>query len=443
MSDTIIALATPPGVSALAILRLSGEASLDIARKLAGDGFEPVPRGAYHRTLRHHQVRLDDVVLTYWKNPHSFTGEDAIEITCHGNPLIAQNILAACLALGARPALPGEFSQRAFLNGKMDLTQAEAIVDLIQAGTDHALAGAQAMQEGKLGAGLQTLRTELINLLAHLEAHIDFPEEDISPDTGQLFRNKVQSVQAEVKRLLATAPYGRILREGIATVIVGEPNVGKSSLLNALLREDRAIVSPSPGTTRDTIEAECNIRGIRLRLIDTAGRRKTDDAIEAEGVRRAEQALAKARLIIHVIDGHLPPPAAAFPLPPLRPDQLKIVVANKSDLGLHSEHDDAVPASTQTADGLAALETRIEQILGDTRSLEETGWLTINARQEACLQRANASLDLAMEAMNRQDPPELISTDLRAALQAIGEVVGLATNEDILDQLFKSFCIGK
>ncbi|HSI83542.1 MAG: tRNA uridine-5-carboxymethylaminomethyl(34) synthesis GTPase MnmE [Candidatus Methylacidiphilales bacterium] len=458
-ADTIVALATPPGVSALAIIRVSGPQSVHYLQQLVKDTSAPsqpdeaIPwpaRRARHVTLRHRGELLDDVVATAWFRPNSPTGEDVVEISCHGNPLIIKRIVAALLQLGARAAEPGEFTQRAFLSGRMDLTQAEAVLDLIHAGSERALAGARAMKDGRLGLRMRDLRTSLINLLAHLEAYIDFPEEDIAPDTGEEFLQKIAALRVEVQRLIATAPLGRVLREGALVAIVGEPNTGKSSLLNAMLRENRAIVSPTPGTTRDYLEADCNIRGMAVRLVDTAGHRTTSDPIEAEGVRRAEAVAARAHIILHLMEAHRPAGEQTGTLKREDFPEAKayIRVANKADLGRHPSYCEASAGNTvfisaTLGDGLGDLEAAIESALLAARPDDDQGWLTVNARQEAALANADASLAEAELAMREEAPPELISVDLRAALHSIGEVIGLATTEDILDQLFKNFCIGK
>ena len=305
-SETIVALSTPPGVAALAVIRLSGAESRAIAEKLISGKIEWKPGQSVYRTLTYQNETLDDVVLTFWQGPNSYTGEDTVEISCHGNPHIIESILRACLELGARTARPGEFTQRAFLNDKLSLTQAEGLLDLLYAPTERALASARAMKEGKLGHALEAIRTELIDLLSHLEASLDFAEEGIEPRVGPEFSERVEKIRAQIVQLLRTAPLGRILQEGALAVIVGEPNVGKSSLLNALLREDRAIVAATPGTTRDLIDAQCNIRGLPLRLIDTAGQRDSTDPVEIEGNRRARALLPNAQLLLHVVEAHQP-----------------------------------------------------------------------------------------------------------------------------------------
>lgn len=443
MPDTIIALATPPGVSALAILRLSGSQSRSATDQLLRQPIAWLPRHAFYRRLYEGEELLDDVVLTSWIAPHSFTGEEIVEITCHGNPLVVQHLLQAYLRRGLRVARPGEFTERAYLNGKMDLTQAEAVLDVIHASTPASLRGARALQEGRLGQAMHEARTRLIDLLAHLEAYIDFPDEDIQPETGAHFLASIQALQTQVQQLLASAPLGRILREGVSTVIIGAPNVGKSSLFNALLRCDRAIVSPIAGTTRDLIETEGQIGGFHLRLIDTAGQRETNDVIEAEGVRRAQTATIEADLILHLVEASLPLADQPAPILGEEAADKAILIAHKSDLGIHPDQAHRIAVSSLTGEGLTELESAIQAKLSHGVNLESAGWLTINARQEAALQLVQAKLEEAAAAMRLPLPPELVSSHLRLALDAIGEVVGVATNEDILDALFKKFCIGK
>lgn len=443
LSTTIAALATPPGSGALAILRLSGPQALRYLQDLSGHQTWP-PQQAKHVILSWKEHVLDDVVATYWAAPRSYTGEDVVEISCHGNPYIAEMILEALLELGAVAAGPGEFTERAFLNGKLDLTEAEAVADLISASTEIALRGARSMQDGKLSAKLHAIRTTLTELLAHLEAYIDFPDEDIAPDVTSGFATKLREILTTLRRLIATAPAGRVLREGVATVIVGAPNVGKSSLLNCLLREDRAIVSSTPGTTRDTIEAECRCGNVLLRLIDTAGQRRTEDEIEAEGVQRAAAAMERAQLVLHVVDGSTPPSDDGIEVTRLATSQHYLRVANKADLGWHEEQpQDAVKLSALTGNGLTELEERVQDLLLRHHEVDAESWLTVNARQESALRRAETAAAAALEQLEASAPPELISVDLRTALDSVGEVVGASTNEDILDQLFATFCIGK
>jgi tRNA modification GTPase len=440
-ADTIIALSTPPGVAALAVIRLSGPESGAILGQLSTKKIDAKPGHAVYRTLAHDGKTLDDAVLTFWRAPHSYTGEDTVEISCHGNPHIVEGIIEACLALGARAARPGEFTQRAFLNDKLSLTQAEGLLDLLYAPTERALASARAMKEGKLGLELELVRAELIDLLSHLEASLDFAEEGIEPHVGQEFTQRVEAVREKIGKLIRTAPLGRILQEGALAVIVGEPNVGKSSLLNALLREDRAIVASTPGTTRDLIEAPCNVRGLPLRLIDTAGQRDSTDPVEAEGDRRARALLPKAQLLLHVVEAHRPYAASAIDLPLNIP---ALLIANKADLGRDASlPSDAISVSAKTGEGLVELEAKIEAaLLADVADETETV-LTINARQNATLERAAQAVDHALGGLGAQAGLELISIELRDALEALAEVIGKTDNEDILTRLFQNFCIGK
>jgi len=440
-ADTIVALSTPPGVAALAVLRLSGSESRGIVGQLLATKMEWTPGQSVYRALTYQNQILDDVVLTFWQSPHSYTGEDTVEISCHGNPHIVENILQVCLELGARMARPGEFTQRAFLNDKLSLTQAEGLLDLLYAPTERALASARAMKEGRLGQALELARAELIDLLSHLEASLDFAEEGIEPKIGAEFIVRTEKVRTQIEQLLRTAPLGRILQEGALAVIVGEPNVGKSSLLNALLREDRAIVAPTPGTTRDLIDASCNIRGLPLRLIDTAGQRDSTDPVEMEGNRRARALLPKAQLLLQVVEAHQSYVPAKLELPDNIPN---LLIANKSDLGRHASLPaEALLLSALTGEGLGDLEAQIESALLAEMGHEAGTVLTINARQNATLRRAAQSLDRALEALRAAAGLELVSVELREALRDLAEVIGDTTTEDVLTRLFQNFCIGK
>jgi tRNA modification GTPase len=439
-ADTIIALSTPPGVGALAVIRLSGPGSREVVEPLLVEKIGWAPGRAVYRTLRQGDAVLDDVVLTFWQAPRSFTGEDTVEISCHGNPRIVDSIVRAALELGARAARPGEFTQRAFLNDRLSLTQAEGLLDLLYAPTERALASARAMKEGKLGQALESSRRELIDLLSHLEASLDFAEEGIEPRVGPEFAARVEKLAGELTALLKTAPLGRLLHEGALVALVGEPNVGKSSLLNALLREDRAIVAPTPGTTRDLIEATCNVRGLPLRLVDTAGQRDSTDPVEIEGTRRARALLPQARLLLHVVAAEQPFVFSKLELPD---DVPCLLVANKSDLGPHpSLPPEAIPVCALTGEGLDRLEAQIESALCG-KSHETEAELAINARQEAALQRAVTALEQARANLAGGLGLELVSIDLRTALEELAEVIGETTTEDILTRLFQNFCIGK
>lgn len=439
--DTITALATPPGVSALALIRISGPLSGPIVRSLSGDLPAPAERRATVRVLRHGGAVLDEAVVTLFRGPGSYTGEDMAEIGCHGNPLILRQVLDAVLAAGARMARPGEFTQRAFLNGRMDLTQAEAVMDLVSARTELALRSAHAAREGRLGRSVETLRETLIDVLAHVEAHIDFPDEDIEPAAALALRDKLSAERTGIQSLLATADAGRILREGVRTVIVGAPNAGKSSLLNALLGADRAIVTPLPGTTRDTIEDWINVEGIPLHLVDTAGIREAPGPAEAEGVRRSRRALAQAELVLHVVDASRAPEPADEALRSGYETSRAIVVANKCDLPAAFDPG-GIRVSALTGDGIDALKREIARRVWTGPPPGEAA-VTVNARHRDCLRRALDPLARATAGLGSAAHPELVAADLREALGALTDIVGITTAEDILDRLFNTFCIGK
>ncbi len=471
MNDTIAAISTPLGEGAIAVLRLSGPRAVAIAeqifrgKKHAGAVARVQQFGAVFDGAR----KLDDVLLTVFRAPHSYTGEDVVEIACHGGVLVARRILELLLKCGARSAEPGEFTQRAYLGGKMDLTQAEAVMDLITAQTDLALRAATEQLEGRLGAHIRSLRESLLGLLAHVEAFIDFPDEDIDPDTGDALRAKLDAVRAETESLLATAGQGRVLREGVRTVICGAPNVGKSSLLNLLLGYERAIVSARPGTTRDVIEEVINLRGYPLRLVDTAGLRESDDEIEREGMARTRQQIERADLVLHVADASAPPRGADAPsafvrrTPPSAessaggapagtiadgasaPRAAALLVLNKSDLGEHAgwRGVEGVRISCLKSAGLTQLEDAIIARITGGQAAHRDWSVAINARHHACLAKALAYSNAAQQALAGALSPEFVAEELRGALDAIGEVVGKADSEEILGKIFSTFCIGK
>jgi tRNA modification GTPase len=439
--DTIAAIASPAGTGAVGLLRLSGTRARAIFSKV-WQGPELPPRRAVLGTIAESGAVLDSVLATFFRGPASFTGEDTVEISCHGGVLVTRRILEALLRAGARPAEPGEFTQRAWLNGKLDLTQAEAVMDVIAAQTDMALRAAQRQLEGAIGARVTALRDDLLGVLAHVEAYIDFPEEDISPDTGAVLRGHIESVLAGITRLLATADEGRILREGARTVLAGAPNAGKSSLLNRLLGCERAIVSESPGTTRDTIEEVIALRGIPLRLVDTAGLRESADAIEREGVARTRRMVETADLVLEIVDASQPP---GEPIDLPNSGARRVLVLNKSDLGVHEawQGRDGVEVSCLTGAGMEALTDAVVHALSGEGAAFTGMEAAVNARHQACLERAAASLRAALTQLEAGAAPEFTALDLREALEALGEIAGRTDTEDLLGVIFSRFCIGK
>lgn len=438
--DTIIALSTPPGPAALALVRLSGPQAHEVVTARTGATLQP-GKAQYCRIREENEI-IDDVVVTTWKKPASYTGEDMAEISCHGNMLIVDRLIQLFVGDGCRQARPGEFTERAFLNDKMDLTQAEAVMDLIHARSKRALRAARKMHLGAFSTKIREMQDNLLKLLAHLEAYIDFPEEDIEPDVGSAFTDGVQALLSEVEALLQTADQGRLLRDGLKVVLAGAPNSGKSSLLNALVHRDRAIVSAAPGTTRDTIEETIVLEGILIRLIDTAGIREKPDEIEKLGISRSLEALKEADLILNLVDAS-DVDAALIPLPLEAEDTPCIVCLTKSDLPRHCKISSGIPISARTQAGLPELHTQISKTLSLDINRDDQDQAAINTRHETLLQRSAQALRRALDSSLENTPPELISSDIRDALNAWGEIVGQTTTEDMLDYLFSTFCIGK
>ncbi len=448
-ADTIAALATPAGTSALAIVRVSGphvgplvEAVFHLA---------PTPRQVSRSDYRGRSGELiDDVLYTVFRAPHSYTGEDALEITCHGNPFITHKILEDLFARGCRPAEPGEFTKRSFLNGCMDLSQAEAVIDLIRARSDRALAAANRQLRGALGQHMETLNRQLLEILARVEAYIDFPDEDLPPEDHSVLLAGLQRLLADTRRLLATNRYGAILRDGVKTVILGEPNSGKSSLLNRLLGRERALVSAVPGTTRDYLEEAITLGSHCIRLIDTAGLNPTPAPLERLGIAKTLEHADEADLILFVLDATRPAPA----LPPEISRQLTprntIVVVNKLDLvpaGPYPESParlDTVRISALTGMGCDELCEAISRLAESFREEQGEDLVAINSRHAHALAQAAESLAAAIEMLRSSAQVDvLLASELRNVLSSFGEISGQMDNEKILDELFSLFCIGK
>ena len=426
------------------MVRLTGEHATAVADKL----FEGVAKPSDFVSHVQHFGKIvtdgnvvDEVLLSVHRAPASYTGEDLVEISCHGGARVPARILELCLASGARAARPGEFTERAFLNGKMDLTQAEAVIDLIRAKSDLALRSATEQLEGRLGRRISEIRDDLVSLNAHVAAAMDFADEDIAPDEGEKLLARLKTITSRISELLATAERGRILREGVRVVLYGPTNAGKSSLLNRLLGYDRAIVSESHGTTRDTVEESVTLGGISMRLFDTAGLRSSEDSVEREGMLRTERSLAQADLILLVVDRSVAKPSK---FNGAKSESSELIVLNKSDLPEHADWKESRAAriSCLTGAGIPELE---EQMIGALTkgSLQPENSLAINARHQDCLRRALASCQSASAAIAQGLTPDCYAIDLEQALAAVGEIIGSVDHEKILDSVFSQFCIGK
>ncbi len=461
LEDTIAAIATPLGEGGLALVRISGPEALAVADRCfvpAGRHSRKPGQAASH-TLHYGRIvrngrTVDEVLCAVMRAPRTYTRQDTVEITCHGGLLAAKAVLEAVLESGARLAEPGEFTKRAFLNGRLDLAQAEAVADLIHARTELALAAAQEQLAGKLSARIHQVREDLLQVLAHLEAHIDFPEEDIAPDTREGLQHRLEQALEFMDRLLQTANEGRILRRGIRAAIVGRPNAGKSSLLNQLLGQDRAIVSPIPGTTRDTIEETANIRGVPVVLVDTAGLRQARDPIEAEGIRRSHESLARAELILHVLDASEPLTEEDERFLSEFAAKKRILVRNKTDLpprwpaeALRARWPESPPplvnVSCRTGEGIEALKDAIKDRVWSGEIRAEMLEVMINARHQDALRRGREATLRTLEALRAGLHLELTAMELRIAVNAVGEIIGKTYTEDLLDTIFSQFCIGK
>ncbi len=447
-TDTVAALATPVGTAAIAVLRVSGPEVIRLTKEIFGE--LPQARVARHTDYRDKAgMLLDDVLFTFFAGPASYTGEDSLEVSCHGNPYIAQRLLEDLFARGCRPAGPGEFTQRAFLNGMMDLSQAESVMDLIQARNERALAVANRQLRGSLGRQMTAMIDLLILGLARVEAYIDFPDEDLPPEDRALVVRQIGEVLRGTEQLLATSHYGEVLRGGIKTVILGEPNAGKSSLLNRLVGRDRAIVSAEPGTTRDFIEELVNIGPHTLRLIDTAGLNPMPGSIEQLGIAKTFEVAAEADIFLVVLDSTRPTPLFDRGLlEKLKPENT-LVLLNKQDLPMEIAPPNlgarlgVLAISAQTGVGLDELRAALIRLADGFAPDMGEDLIAINARHAHALNSAKMDLACAVEKLSVGAPAELLASDLRSALSSLGEISGKVDNERMLDTLFANFCIGK
>ncbi len=449
--DTIAAISTSLGHSGIGIVRLSGKDSIRITDKIfVSPKKKSLKQTPSHRIIYGHIINsnkeiIDEVLVSVMKAPHTYTREDIVEINCHGGPVPLRRILELVLKTGARLADPGEFTQRAFLNGRIDLAQAEAVLDVINALTEQSQKAAIEQLRGGLSEKIEAIREELIKLTAFVEAYIDFPEEDIEPLSLKDMKKLALKIQHSLRELIDSSRYGIILREGLKTAIIGRPNVGKSSLLNALLEQDRAIVTEVPGTTRDVIEDYLNIQGIPIKIMDTAGIREVKNIAEKEGVKRSLRAMKDADLVLIILDGSEDLHDTDRELITKSNQKNTILVINKIDLPqkirLKESYRQLVRVSAIKKIGLDELKVKIVETILKGKSLCGTGIVT-STRHVHALEKALASINSFIQGVKKVSP-EFLAVELRDALDAIGEILGITTPEDILNKIFSNFCVGK
>jgi len=455
LDDTIVAISTAPGEGAIGIVRLSGTKAIEIVSKIFQSARNKDLTKVPSHTIHYGWIQnpstselIDEVLVSVMRAPHTYTREDVVEINCHGGMVPMKRVLELVTAQGARTAMPGEFTLRAFINGRIDLAQAEAVLDIIRAKTDRVTKVALEHLRGRLSERINSLREVLKGVLAHIEAYLDFPEEEIEPMTEAQIIEKLQTLIEQLKTLLDTYHEGRILREGLAVAIVGKPNVGKSSLLNRLLDRDRAIVTEIPGTTRDIIEDYINIKGLPVRILDTAGIRTSKDMVEEEGIKRTIRAIDEADLVLCVLDCSSPLTEEDYRIIRYLDNKKSIFVLNKIDLPQKLDERQLpqrypiVKVSAKTDSGIEQLKKLIyKETLGETVKTESV--LLTNIRHKKAIDGALSSLQEALQCFRDKQPLEFVAMNLRDSLTYLGEITGETTPEDILEIIFSEFCIGK
>lgn len=457
--DTIAAISTAPGEGAIGIVRISGDLAISIASSIYQCGTKQLEEQKTHTIHYGHIVEpksgevYDEVMVSVLRAPKTFTREDIVEINCHGGIVAINRVLQLVLRMGARLAEPGEFTKRAFLNGRIDLSQAEAVMDLIRAKTDKSMQLAMRQLDGQLSNLIQNLRQEILNTLAQVEVNIDYPEyDDVEEMTLQLLREKTQQVLQGIRALLNTASQGKILRDGLKTAIVGRPNVGKSSLLNVLLREEKAIVTDIAGTTRDTIEEYVNVRGVPLQLIDTAGIRETDDIVEKIGVERSRKALNEADFVLLLLNQSETLQEEDIRLLETTKGMKRIILFNKTDLpsklstediAPYAQEEEIVTTSMLNKEGIDQLEEKIAGYFFQGQMNERDATYLSNTRHIALLEKAEQALVEVQSGIEMEMPVDLIQIDFTRAWDLLGEITGDSVQDELLTQLFSQFCLGK
>ena len=459
-AETIAAISTPYGTGGIGIIRISGPEAFSVAEKIFR-GSKKISETKSHSVVHGRIIdpadgqMVDEVLLVKMDSPRTFTGEDTIEINCHGGIVLLRRVLSLVLMYGARAACPGEFTKRAFINGRIDLAQAEAVIDLINSKTDEGSRAAAAQLQGKLSEKIRGARRKMIELIARIEAAIEYPEEDIEEITGEAVRNGIKEVREELRKIAQSFTRGRLLREGITAAIIGKPNAGKSSLLNALAGSSRAIVTDIPGTTRDIIEEYVNIKGIPVRFLDTAGIRSTDDPVEAIGVEKARTAAAEAELVIIVLDAQTGITDEDREIMKTSLSKKTIVMINKTDVADDRMVEDmkeqirtygdipVVVASMVDGTGMDDLADRIESLAAGGEISANNEVLLTNARHRQLIEDAILGLDSAESAYKGGMPLDLVTIDIRDAAEALGRITGESVSEDVVNEIFSRFCVGK
>lgn len=448
-NDTIAAIATPPGEGGVAIIRISGKNAYSVAAAVSSERVKSYASHTAHYAKVHDSKgkKVDDVLILVFRSPRSYTGEDTVEIHCHGGSLVTRKVLEAVLAAGARPAQPGEFTYRAYVNGKLDLAQAEAVQELISAKNDYALDAAEAQLEGRLSKKITQFQFALTHIAAILEAWVDFPDEGLEFASMEEVCSDLEAIARQMESLRATFHEGRIIHEGLSLCLVGCPNVGKSSLMNALLDKNRAIVSDIPGTTRDIVEDHMRLSGLNFRLVDTAGIRTTEEIIEKEGIRRSHDALTKADIVLWVLDASRGMDDDDRLMMELVQDKNTLAVWNKMDLP--SSKVSPLPlhhvayVSAVSGQGIDELKAKIDALIWEKGPPSKEELLITNVRHKESLGQAITGCRAVVEGLNKNVSPEFLMIDIRSALQALGLIIGTDITEDILSAIFSKFCIGK